>query len=214
MSLTPPVSRSLALVMLGGALIWSRHEMRLVPASAIPLESMPSRFAGWTRTASTPLDTYGVEVKTINSTYQGPRGRKANVTLQATYTRLGALRDWSLARTTGGWNINDETQQVLPGRNGGTPITVRLQYLSKENTWEVAVSCYLSHEQQAASLAKAEIAGWRDRLLGHRMPWFSLFVTVPGMGDQSHEDAQQAALELAQHIAHELQYVAAKSETL
>ena len=153
-------------------------------------------------------------MKTINSTYQDARGRKANVTIQATYTRLGALRDWSLARTTGGWNITDAPQQVLPGRSGAPPIKVRLQYLTKGKAGEVAVTCYLSRGQQAASLAKAEFAGWRDRLLGHRMPWFSLFVTVPAVGEQGQAEAQKAALELAQHIAHELQYVAANSETL
>jgi hypothetical protein len=214
MSLTLPVSRGLAVVMLGGALIGSRHEMRLVPASTIPLEGMPSRFADWTRTTSAPVDTYGVEVKTIHSTYQGPGGRKANVILQATYTRLGALRDWSLARTTGGWNVIDAPPQVLRGRNGGAPLKVRLQSLSKADKWEVAVSCYLSHEQQASSLAKAEIAGWRDRLVGRRVPWFSLFVSVPGMGDQNQDDARKAALELAQHIAHELQSLTEKSEVL
>ena len=211
MSLTPLVARSLALVMLGGALAWSRYEMRPIPAASIPLEGLSTQIATWSCTGANARDTYGPEVKTLDITYQRSDGRKAAVIVEGTYTRLGALRDWALARSTGGWNIANETERNLPSPDGSAPVAVRLQELAKGDTREAAVSLYMSRDRYAASLGKAEVSAWRDRFVGRRTPWFGIFVTVPITGTQDREEAQNTAIELAQDLASRLKSIAAEA---
>ena len=211
MRLTPHVSRIIAIGMLGGAFAWSQYEMRAVPAADISLESLPKAIAQWTCIAEQNRGAYGAEVKTIDRVYQAPGGEKAQATFQATYTRLGALRDWSLARTTGGWTIATESKKELSLPQGGGLVQVRLQELTKENAVEVGITWYTSAQGQAASLAKAELSAWGDRLRGRKMPWLSLYVTVPQTAKLSREDATQKAIELASILAPALRTIASNA---
>ncbi len=183
--------------------------MQVVPAAQIPLEGVPTTLGQWTCTEQHANENYGVEVKTLRRSYRDGNGHEAQVALQGTYTRLGALRDWSLARTTGGWSIKAQKQVSLQLPGLGENIVVTLQDLGREKSNEIAVSWYVSSTRQAATLARAEVAAWGDRLAGRRLPWLSEYVTVPVADGEDRAAAEARALDLARRLAAALRAVAA-----
>lgn len=211
MKLTAGKARVLAVGMIAVTLVWSRYEMRVTPAAGIDLEAMPKQCGQWSCTDEAALDGYGIEAKTITRTYRGPDNAEAAVIFQGTYTRLGALRDWPLARATAGWSIPTESTRDLALDGDDGRATVRLQQLTKDRTSLVAVSWYTSPSQGVGSLAGAEVAAWRDRLVGRRTPWVSLYVAIPVTETVHRPATETAALELAQCLVPELRAVAVGS---
>lgn len=217
----------LAVAMVGAAALWARHETRPIPAAQIPLQAIPGKLQTW-QAMQTPAteqtrDTYGVEVLTLDRVYRAPDGVQALVTFQATYSRLGALRDWSLARTTAGWSVTSEADQPLmdaPGASGRdsprppAPWTLRVQRLTQNQVVEVAVSWYTSGRTEATALGRAELAAWKDRLKGRRMPWLSLYLTVRATPSLPPEQAERRALQLATLLARELDELARHAPVL
>jgi hypothetical protein len=207
----------MAVAMVGAAALRARHELRAVPAAQIPLQAIPRKLQDWACTKEHTRDTYGIEVLTLDRVYRAPGGVEAFVTFQATYTRLGALRDWSLARTTGGWSVTSEAEQPLMGAAGASgrgsprppvPWTVRVQRLTQNQVVDVAVSWYTSARTQTTTLGRAELAAWKDRLKGQRVPWLSLYLTVRATKSLSPEQAEQRALQLATLLAPQLEELA------
>jgi len=211
MTLTPKAALWIAVGMLTGTLAWSKYEMRSIPATSIQLETVPKTIGPWSCVKDEASKGYGIEVKTLIRNYETADGLQAMVTLQGTYTRLGGLRDWSLARTTGGWTIPTEANKELEFQGAGGSGTVRLQKLTKDQMVLYTVSWYTSPTREAASLAKAEVVAWGDRLVGRKTPWLGLYVAVIAADEASAAKAEEAAIELAAHIAPIMRQVAAES---
>lgn len=211
MTLTSRTAMAFAVSMLAVAVVWSRHETREVPAATIPLGSIPKNLGPWTCIEESANNSYGIEVQTLHRTYRDAEGTVARVSMQGTYTRLGGLRDWTVARTTEGWSVTREDEVALELDVAGDKIVVTLQELDKNTSKGFAVSWYASSCRQAPTLARAEVAAWGDRLAGRRVPWLSEYVavSVPAQGDRA--VAQARALDLARRIASALRAVAASS---
>ena len=212
MKLTPGTAKLTAAVMIGAAFLWSRYETRAIPAVSIGLASLPQRAGEWTRDELDFTERFGIEALTADAVYTDPEGHEAQVTYQGTYTRLGALRDWSLARTTGGWTITREMQQTIARADGTGQMTVRMQELIKEGDGMVAISWYASPDNEATSLARAEMRAWRDRLVGHTNPWLSMYIILPTGEDIERATAETMALDLASHLGPQLRAVARDAE--
>lgn len=210
MTLTPRAAMAIAVAMLTATLVWSRCETRAVPAAGIPLQRVPMTLGPWTCIKETANESYGVEVKTLDRTYRDAAGNEASVTLQGTYTRLGALRDWTLARTTAGWTVTSEVQRSLALAGAPEVAVMNVQELGDGKSKEIAVSWFASSRRQAATLTRAEIAAWGDRLAGRKLPWLSQYVTVSVARQQDTAAAQDRALDLARRVAEALRGIAAE----
>ena len=202
----------IAVGMLAGALVWSKYEMRSVPAASILLADIPKSIGQWQCVKDEVSQSYGTEVSTLIRDYKATDGTEAQVTLQGTYTRLGGLRDWSLARTTTGWTISDETTKAVAMGGDQDQAVLRLQRITKDDRVLCAVSWYTSPTHQAANLTGAETRAWRDRLVGHKSPWLSLYVVVDATGKQDAAKHEKAAVALAKGIAPRLREIAAKAQ--
>jgi len=212
MALTTRTALWIAVGMLGGTLAWSKYEARCVPASTILLENVPCAIGQWKCSKTEESDAYGAEVKTLIREYTAPGGRRAEVILQGTYTRLGGLRDWPLAHTTGGWTIAHEESRTLAVAKSQIPVVVRLQRLTKAEQVAHAVSWYTSPVDQAGSLARAETKAWKDRLAGRKSPWLGLYVATSCTGAADTKEREEDALALAAAIAPHLPTIAQESE--
>ncbi|NSW56897.1 MAG: exosortase-associated EpsI family protein [Armatimonadetes bacterium] len=212
MALTTRIALWIAVGMLGGTLAWSKYESRCVSASTILLDRVPCDLGDWKCSKSEESDAYGSEVKTLIREYVAPGERRAEVILQGTYTRLGGLRDWPLAHTTGGWTIAHEETRALRVDGSPIPVNVRLQRITKGERVVHAVSWYTSPQDQAGSLARAETKAWRDRLVGRRSPWLGLYVAVSSTGKAKMKEHEADALGLASAIAPHLPTIARESE--
>lgn len=211
MILTPRTAMTIAVSMLAATLVWSKCETRTLPADRIPLQRVPMALGQWTCIEESANPNYGAEVATLERTYRDAAGNKASVILQGTYTRLGALRDWSLARTTGGWTVASQSQVSLTLPSAGQSVVMTVQDMRSDTSNEVAVTWYASSQRQAATLARAEMAAWADRLAGRRLPWLSQYITVTVPRTQDRVAAQERALDLAQRMAAALRAVASSS---
>ncbi|MFP4249742.1 MAG: exosortase-associated EpsI family protein [Armatimonadota bacterium] len=174
-------------VLLASAAVLGFVEQRTIPADDINLRALPARIGEWSvveEEASTQPDGSYTLLRRV---YQSADGRKAHVTVQATYTRLGSLRDWSLAAMASGWTTAEET--VWQSECG--LMRARVERMAHRGDRQIALTWYTSEKSQAPSLKKAEMLGARDRLLGGTKPWASLYI-VAASGD---EDADRMTVQ-------------------
>jgi len=173
--------------LLVGAAVLGNLEYRTIPADDISLDALPSQIGEWSTDSEEVLMQPDGSYKTLSRTYVTEDGREAFVVVQATRTRLGSLRDWSLAAMAGGWTGTEETVWHDPA----APMDARIERLVNKSSVRIALTWYTSSASQSASLKKAEMFGARDRLLGGKKPWASLYI-VAASGD---EQADRATVE-------------------
>ena len=66
-----------------------------------------------------------------------------------------------------------------------------------------------SAESEAPTLQRAEVKAWRDRLLGDKKPWASLYIVAETTSDAGTEES---VTELAQQLGPELQQLMSELE--
>jgi hypothetical protein len=178
------------------------HESREISPADIPLADLPKQIGCWQVVSEDTSLSSGSAYKLLERTYRdGDRG-ELYVRIQATYTRLGSLRDWSLASMASGWSVEKEWTWTSRASGDGVPPQARMQKLVKGQQQRVALTWYASARSQAHSLQSAQVQAWRDRVLGAKKPWASMYI-IAEIG--STIDAQDTVLELAEHLAPRLQ---------
>ncbi len=195
--LTRNRAAAVVVVLLAGAAVVGFVEHRTIPADGIPLDALPEQIGEW------EMVQQEIETKPDGShlllrrVYEDEDGRSASVTAQATYTRLGSLRDWSLAATAAGWTTAEES--VWHSDDG--VVQARIERMSHKDDTQIAVTWYTSAQSQAPSLKTAEMLGARDRLVGSRKPWASLYVVAgTGSSDEDRAIVKEIASGLAAHL--------------
>lgn len=180
------------------------YERREVPATDIPLGELPDGPGSWEMIDEEINVVSDGSYKLLQRLYRNADGVEAEVRVQATYTRLGSLRDWSLAATAQGWTAVEDS--VWHGADGR--MQARVERLVNEGRTRIALTWYTSGRSQTPSLQRAEMLGWRDRLVGDRRPWASLYILARVEPDQQTE---QAVKKLAALIGPSLGEIMAES---
>ncbi|MCK4322904.1 MAG: exosortase-associated EpsI family protein [Armatimonadetes bacterium] len=182
------------------------HERREVSAADIPLAQLPQQLGAWQSVQQQVGLSDGGGYRLLERTYENDEGYRINVIVQATHTRLGSLRDWSLASMAEGWSVESES---IWSSAQEPVVEPRIQRLVKGPRSRVALTWYTSASSEAPTLQSAELKAWRDRLLGGKKPWASLYIiaeTTSAAGTEKH------VTDLAQQLAPELQQLMSKSE--
>lgn len=190
---TTRIAKVIVVALLLGALGLGYYERRVVPADDIPLTKLPEEIGSWRVVAEEVRVEPDGSYQLLERTYRNPDGVEAELRMQATYTRLGSLRDWSLASMASGWT---PTEERIWESSDGT-MRARIQLLVNGENKLVALTWYTSARSQAPTLADAELQAWRDRLLGDLRPWASLYLLA---GAQQQEEAERIVTELASSL--------------
>ncbi len=182
------------------------HERREVSAADIPLAQLPQELGGWQTVQEEVSLSEGGAYRLLERTYENDDGYRLHVTVQATHTRLGSLRDWSLASMAEGWSVEDES---IWSNARESAVEARIQKLVKGPRSRIALTWYTSAESEAATLQSAALKAWRDRLLGGKQPWASLYIIAETTSDTATEES---VTELAQQLGPELQQLMSELE--
>lgn len=177
------------------------HESRELSPADIPLADLAKQIGLW-QMVSEEIGVSGDDAyKLLERTYQDDEGQELHVTIQATYTRLGSLRDWSLASMASGWSVTREWTWTSRDSETSSPIEARLQELVRGTERRVVLTWYTSAQAQARTLQSAQLKGWRDRLVGGKKPWASMYLLTEASSAAAGEEAVK---QLAQRLAPEL----------
>lgn len=198
------ISQLAVLALLLAATIMALVEPREMSPEGIPLAALPSSIGDWQAVDEELEMASDGAYLMLERTYKDPAGQEALLRVQATYTRLGSLRDWSLAATAGGWTPQKEYAWQAAPEAGD----VRIQHLQKRSEERIAVTWYTSARSQTASIKKAQVLAWRERLIGDRRAWASMYLLVPA---GSEGDAEAASQEIAAAVAPRLREMMAAS---
>ncbi len=126
--------------------------------------------------------------------------QKVEVILGVVTSRLGALRDWSVASIGQGWELGSETVWAAPPIQGlPLKMVAGVRQVTNGKARRICINWYVSRTGQSPSFVKAELKGWLDRLLGRRAPWGQMFVTCDVTSDDG--QAWQAASEVAARLS-------------
>jgi len=207
--LPPTTARYVAVAMLVAATVWVQFEGHSMSAEGIALDRTPRQAGKWRCIKQDVSQAYGFETKTMIRLYEDPEKRTAKVTFQATYTRLGSLRDWSLALTTQGWTVTQQVFRPIQASGGGHFGRARVEELTHGETRQVAASWYTSPTREAATLAQAETRAAVDRLMGRRSPWMGIFVTMDSR--EGKDETEDEVVKLTAILAPQLRAVAVAS---
>jgi len=175
------------------------RERREVSAADIPLGQLPEQFGVWQTVQEEVSLSEGGAYRLLERTYENDDGYRLHMRVQATHTRLGSLRDWSLASMAEGWSVEDESIWRSARESA---VEARIQRLVKGPRSRVALTWYTSAESEAPTLQRAELKAWRDRLLGGKKPWASLYIVAETTSDTG---AEESVTDLAQQLGPELQ---------
>ena len=190
-----------------------RLQTRVVKIADFSFDAMPTQLGTWQCVAHERpprADKNTDEAVMDTFTYQDVSGVKASVILQVTSSRLGVLRDWSTAQVGQGWTA-DEPQVINASVAGfSEPINVTGRWMTKGDFRTATMTWYVSPRDQAASLARAEVLGWRDQLSGRAL-WGGLYLQASGAGTP--ETLWSAAADLAARIAPEFRRILQTSES-
>ena len=178
----------LVAALLVGAAVLGHFERRTVPADDIPLASLPEQIGDWTTVAEEVQIQRDGSYKMLRRTYENAQEHRVFLTVQATYTRAGSLRDWSLAMMADGYTPREE--RIWHNEDG--TFAARVQRMDDGNETRLAVTWYASEHSQSSSFKRAQLTNWRDRLLGRTSPWASLYVVAPVTPDHDDEEALTA----------------------
>ena len=182
------------------------RERREVSAADIPLAQLPQQLGAWQTVQEEVSLSEGGAYRLLERTYENDDGYRLHMTVQATHTRLGSLRDWSLASMAQGWSI--EAESVWSSARESA-VEARIQRLVKGPRSRVALTWFTSAESEAPTLQAAELKAWRDRLLGGKKPWASLYIVAETTSDTGTE---KPVTELAQQLGPELQQLMSELE--
>ena len=182
------------------------HERTEVSAADIPLEQLSEQLGLWQTVQEEISLSEGGAYRLLERTYENGDGYRLHMTVQATHTRLGSLRDWSLASMAEGWSVEDES---IWSSARESAVEARIQKLVKGPRSRVALTWYTSAESQAPTLQSATLKAWRDRLLGGKQPWASLYIVAETTSGIATEDS---VTELAQQLGPELQQLMSELE--
>ncbi|GEM_PF-5520445 len=199
------ISQLAVLALLIAAAIMALVEPREVSPASIPLASLPDRIGAFSAVDEELEMASDGAYLMLERTYRDPAGQEALLRVQATYTRLGSLRDWSLAATAEGWTPKRE--YVWQAADGADD--VRVQHLQKRTAERVAATWYTSARSETGSIKKAQVLAWRERLSGDRRPWASMYLLVP-VGEDG--DAEAASREIASAIVPRLREMMATTK--
>ena len=196
-----------ALFLLLGGAVGAQTLGRSVSAADLALESLALPGSEW-RQVQNEVDRDPAkgwpEAKQVRQAYEDAQGHAVSVVLKATYTRVGALRDYSLGRVADGWVVEQSAEAALSGVTWGEqPLRVKVERLRKGNALEVAMGWYCSPDEVVTDLRGAALAGWRGRLLGPLKPWAQVYVVAESTAEEAAEaDArvQEAALGIAPQV--------------
>ncbi|MGD9498564.1 MAG: exosortase-associated EpsI family protein [Armatimonadota bacterium] len=184
-----------ALAILALALAAGRAGQTVVDVSGLPLHQLPRQLGPWTCTDDTMLEKSNEEVVWASRTYEREDGSQVYVVLQVTSSRLGGLRNWSVAQMGNGWNV-EEPSVLGPVQVEGLPFELRLsrQWMHRPGARQFAVTWFASPRTQAVSYDRAQLLGWRDKLLGGCL-WGEMYVR--SLSAKDGETAQEAVEEFA-----------------
>jgi hypothetical protein len=178
-----------------------RMQTRVVPIADFSFDALPTHLGPWqcvNRERPPRADKNTDEAVMETFTYQDASGVRASVILQVTSSRLGVLRDWSTAQVGQGWTAEDP--QIVSARVPGSsqPVTFTGRWMAKSNLRTATMTWYASPRDQAESLARAEVLGWRDQMAGRAL-WGCMYVQASS--DGAGDALWDAAADLAARIA-------------
>jgi hypothetical protein len=119
--------------------------------------------------------------------YRGPSGEQVAAIFIATATRLGGLRDYSVAVEAQGWvRGNEDIVEGPPIPSLGEPMRYRLEHLHQGDKLRLALTWFVSSRRQARDLAGAEFGGWTDLITQSRPPvWVEVYATLDVAKDEA-----------------------------
>jgi hypothetical protein len=146
------------------------------------------------------------EGKRITRRYRDGAARDLTVVLGGTYTRIGAIKDYSLARAAQGWT--EAAVRIVPL---GTGQECRVQALQHASHREVAASVYCSAGEVIPDFRRAELTAARDKLLGRGGAWGQAYVVVKVEDGATDEQATERVFRFLAELAPQLQEAIASS---
>ena len=197
---------------MGLALVAGHAGRTVVDLSDLPLTDVPEKLGPWTCTAEEmPEGKNTSETSYLIRTYEREDGTAVQASLEVTASRLGALRNWSIAMMGNGWNV-DEPTQMGPIDVDGLPFEMiaKLQWLHRPGRKMLTATWFVSPRGQAIEYERAQMLGWRDRLLGDCI-WGEMYLkTLEG---ESEQQLEQATEDLARRLAPHFHSILAERQT-
>jgi len=169
---------------------------REVDVRSVRLDAIPENTGEWVyaELQRSEVDPRGTSVKQ-HRLYQNAAGQNIQASLVATATRLGALRDYSVALEAQGWTRGN--REILGGPTIGSlgrPMGYRLEQLHHGKRDRLALTWFVSARRQAHDLPGAETKGWLDLILRSHPPlWVELYAAIDVDGDAEDERASLIA---------------------
>jgi len=186
--------------MLAAALIAGRAALVVVDVSDLPLAQIPERLGPWTCTEQEAPNAKNTdETVYLRRVYEHEDGTLISAGFQITSSRLGALRNWSVAQMGNGWNV-EEPSIVGPIAVEGLPFDLRLklQWLHRTGLRRLTATWFVSPRSQAVEYERAQMHGWWDKLLG-KCVWGELYMTT--LDGDSAAGLERATRDLATRLA-------------
>jgi hypothetical protein len=171
--------RGVAIALLALAALLGRGASHERDVTALDLRGDLARVGGWTCVEPGDTEDSGTVIKQTGI-FEDEAGARVNAIFITTATRLGALRDYSVALEAQGW-VLVETESIdgPPIDHLDGPMVYRLQTLREGAHWKLGVSWYVSSLHQAEALREAEFEGWWGLLTKSEAPvWSQVFATV------------------------------------
>ncbi len=192
-----------AVAVLALALIAGQAGRTVVDVSDLPLTSVPEALGPWTCIEQEmPEEKNTGEAAYLKRTYRHEDGTEILTSLQVTSSRLGALRNWSVAMMGNGWNV-DEPTRMRPREVEGLPfeMTAKLQWLHRPGRRMFTATWFVSPRGQALEYEKAQMLGWRDKLLG-KCIWGEMYLrsTSADSADSAEKATEDLVVRLAPHF--------------
>jgi len=191
----------ICMLMLVAALVLGREVEQVSSVADIKLENLPQQLGPWQCVKAGYMeDKQTEEASFYEMRFRNEQGKEVDVLLSVTRTRLGALRDWTVARMGQGWMLGPETtwkKSDVPGLP--FPLVAGKRWLEKGNVRQVCINWYVSRSSQSPTYVRAELLGWKDRLLGRTGPWGQMYVI--SVSDGSEEELWEAVEDLAIRMA-------------
>jgi len=202
-----------AVAVLGLALVAGQVGRTVVDVSDLPLRDVPAKLGPWTCTAEEmPAEKNTGEAAYMTRTYVREDGTTIEASMQVTASRLGALRNWSIAMMGNGWNVEPPIEmgpvqvegiEMGPVQVEGVPygVIAKLQWLHRPGAKMLTSTWFASPTAQAVDYERAQALGWRDKLLGDCI-WGELYLkTIEGASEeQLREATEDLTIRLAPHF--------------
>jgi hypothetical protein len=192
---------ALSVAMLAAAWLTGREVQQSASVADIKLDALPRSVGPWQCTQANFVAGYKQgETAHFIMEFRNDQGVIVEAIFSVTRTRLGSLRDWSLARMGQGWVLGEEVVWQSPPVDGlPFPITAGARWLAKDEMRRVCINWYVSPPNQSPSFIKAELLGWRDRLVGRDNPWGEMYVVSVSQGRS--QDLWDAVTDLTVRLA-------------